>query len=266
MNKARITFSLLILFFGLTCLSYSQTESEGLMQKINFGAGVGLEYFSRTVSWDDDTQKSSMPAFLITLNVEAEFTDGFTLGIMVGYISSKFNEMVFRELPISIEYDAGAIGGFALGAEAKYSFFNSYDFAISAIGQLLYYSGGTKEWDIPGLNVEGRARGKPKWIKPVIGLSFEYKGMDYFYPYLNVAFSPLSGSFKMDETIDSLTGTEKKDFSGKSKFMLGLGGLYELTDSVGITAEIDLMPYSGKEDYYDGGLDFGFMVRVRYQF
>jgi len=266
MKKRCIAFNLLILFLGLTCLSYAQTESEDLPLGMIFGAGVGAEYFSQTISWDDDTQKSSMPTFLITLNADVEIIDGLILGAIVGYASSKFNDMVFRQLPVSLEYQAGSIGGFAFGAEAQYTFFSTYDFDISAVGQYLYYSGATKEWDIPGLAVEGKAQGKPKWTRAVLGLCIEYTGFDYLYPCLTAAYSPLSGSIAMDESIDSLTGNEKKDFSGKSNFMLGLGALYELTDSIGITTEIDLKPYSGSENYYDGGIDFGVVVKVRYEF
>jgi hypothetical protein len=196
---------------------------------------------------------------MITLNADIQVIDSLTLGAIVGYASSNYDALLFRELPISLELDAGSISGFALGAEAKYILYSTYDFTLNAIGQFLYYSGGTKEWEIPGLAVEGTAKGKPKWSRGIIGLSFEYTGLDYFYPYASLCYTPLWGSFEMDETIDGLTGVEKKDIKGKGKFTVGLGGLYELSDSIDIKAEIDILPYSG-------GVDFGILARLRYVF
>jgi len=259
MKKRYVGFGILFLFFGITCLSYAQTESEGIPNQMTFGAGVGFEYFNRTISWDDGELTSPLKSLMFTLNVDIEVIDGLTLGAIVGYASSNYDALMFRELPISLELNAGSISGYALGAEAKFVLYSTYDFALNAIGQFLYYSGGTKEWDIPGLSVDGKAKGKPKWSRGIIGLSFEYTGMDYFYPYASLSYTPLWGSFEMEESIDGLTGTEKKDINGKGKFTVGLGGLYEITDSIGIRAEVDILPYSG-------GVDFGVLVRVRYEF
>jgi len=38
-----------------------------------------------------------------------------------------------------------------------------------------------------------------------------------------------------------------------------LGGLYEITDSIDFKAEVDILPYSG-------GVDFGILARIRYEF
>lgn len=259
MKKRHVGFGMMFLFIGLTCLSFAQTESDSLPNQMTFGAGVGFEYFNRTISWDDGELTSPLKSLLLTLNADIELMDGLTLGAIVGFASSNYDALIFRELPISLELDAGSISGFALGAEAEYTFYSTYDFALKAIGQFLYYSGGTKEWDIPGLAVEGKASGKPKWSRGTVGLSFEYTGMDYFYPYASLSYTPLWGSFEMDESIDGLTGNEKKDIKGKGKFAVGLGGLYEITESIDVKAEFDVLPYSG-------GVDFGILVRLRYEF
>lgn len=259
MKKRYLGFGILFLFFGISCLSYAQTESEGLFDRMTFGAGIGFEYFNRTISWEDGEMTSPLKSLMFTLKADIEVIDGLTLGGIVGYASSTYDALIFRELPISLELNAGSIGGFALGAEAEFVIYSTLDFALSAIGQFLYYSGGTKEWEIPGLSVDGKAEGKPKWSRGIIGLSFEYTGLDYFYPYATLSYTPLWGSFEMTESIDGLTGTEKKDIKGKGKFTAGLGGLYEITDSIGVNAEIDILPYSG-------GVDLGVLVRIRYEF
>ena len=259
MNKRHVGLGMLFLFLGMVCLSYAQTESEDLPDQMTFGAGVGFEYFNRTISWNDGEMTSPLKSLLLTLNADIEVIDGLTLGAIVGYASSNYKDLIFRDLPISLELDAGSINGFALGDEAEYALYSTYDFTLNAIGQFLYYSGGTKEWDIPGLAIEGKAKGKPKWSRGKIGLAFEYTGMEYIYPYASLCYTPLWGSFEMEETIDGLSGTEKKDIKGKGKFTLGLGGLYEITDSMDLKAEIDILPYSG-------GVDFGALVRLRYEF
>ncbi len=259
MKKRFVSFGILILFFGITSLSYAQTESEGLPNQMTIRAGVGFEYFNRTISWNDGELTSPLKSLMLTLNADIEVIDGLTIGAIVGYASSNYDALMFRDLPISLELNAGSISGFVLGAEAEFVLYSTYDFAINAIGQFLYYSGGTKEWGIPGLSVDGKAKGNPKWSRGTIGLSFEYTGLDYFYPYASLSFTPLWGNFEMDESIEDLTGTEKKDIKGKGKFTIGLGGLYEITNSIGLKAEIDILPYNG-------GVDFGICAKIRYEF
>ena len=259
MNKKHVGLGVLFLFVGMTCLSFAQAESEDLPNQMTIGAGVGFEYFNRTIRWDDGELTSPLKSLMLTLNADIEVMDGLTLGAIVGYASSNYNDLIFREVPISLELDAGSISGFALGAEAEFTVYSTYDYALNAIGQFLYYSGGSKEWDISGLAVEGKAQGKPKWYRGIIGLAFEYTGMDYLSPYASLSYTPLWGSFEMEETIDGLSGTENKDIKGKGQFTIGLGGLYDITDSIGLKAEIDILPYSG-------GVDFGFLARLRYEF
>jgi hypothetical protein len=47
------------------------------------------------------------------------FAGGPTLSILAGFSLSDWNGLVFRELPFSVEYRAGAAGGPVLGAEAE---------------------------------------------------------------------------------------------------------------------------------------------------
>ncbi|MBN1221649.1 MAG: autotransporter domain-containing protein [Candidatus Aminicenantes bacterium] len=249
----------LLAFLGLTCLSYSQTETEGLPGRTAIQAGLGFEYLNQTVSWDDGDQESNLKSYMITLNGGIEIIEGFTLGAFVGFASSNLDSLVFRELPISLEMDAGSINGFALGGEAEFTLFSSYDFEIGIIGQYIYFSGKEKEWEIPGLSVEGTATGKPKWQRARIGVSFEYKGFDYFYPYASVYYNRLRGNFEMQESIEELAKTEDKDIKGKANFGVGLGGTYEFTESIKLTVGADIMPYSG-------GIDFGGIIRILFEF
>ena len=265
MEKRYFLCVALLVFLGLVCQSFSQSGTETLSEKKAIRAGLGFEYLKQTISWDDDSQESSLKSSLITLNGSIEIMRGFTVGAFVGYAFSNLDSLVFRKLPISLELDAGSISGFALGGQACFTLFRSYDFEISVNGQYIYYAGGKKEWEIPGLSVDGTAVGKPKWQRARIGLSFNYKGFDYFYPYVTVYFNRLRGNFEMQETIVSLSRTEDKEIKGKGHFGFGLGGVYEITDAISLSAEIDILPY-GKSDEFKGGMDVGGIARILYKF
>jgi hypothetical protein len=137
MKKRYVGFWILFLFFGITCLSYAQTESEGLPNQMTFSAGVGFEYFNRTISWDEGELTSPLKSLMLTLNADIEVIDGLTLGAIVGFASSNYDALMFKELPISLELKVGSISGFVLGVEAEFVLYSTYDFALNAIGQFL---------------------------------------------------------------------------------------------------------------------------------
>jgi hypothetical protein len=47
--------------------------------------------------------------------------------------------------------------------------------------------------------------------------------------------------------------------------MIGLGGIYDFSESFSLLLEADLTPY-GSGDNYEGGVDFGALLRIMYSF
>ena len=59
--------------------------------------------------------------------------------------------------------------------------------------------------------------------------------------------------------------TEEKKISSIGNFMIGLGGIYDLSDSLSLLLEADFTPY-GSGDNYGSGVDFGALLRIMYSF
>jgi hypothetical protein len=265
MNLKRCILSAVLMLFVFTSLSHAQEPTPDFSNGNKWSAGLGFEYFKTTVSWDDDSFISPLKSYLMTFHISYEIVDGLYLGGIFGYASSDFESLTFRELPISLTMDKGAIGGMLFGGEALFTFYETDSFDFSVLGQYIYYNGGQKQWDIPGLAVDGTATGKPKWSRGTVGVSFKYLAAEPFLPYLNIAYSSLSGTFSMEESIQTLNRTEEKKISGVGSILIALGCIYDLSDSLSLVLEADLTPY-GSGDNYEGGVDFGALLRIMYSF
>ncbi len=253
---------ILSLILNLTYLSFAQAETEEARPSINLKPALGFEFFSRTVGWDGDDEKtytSKLQSLLFTINLEFEIQEGLFLGLLLGYSSSNYDGMTFRELPFSVELDVGGIGGYLFGGGIKKTFISQRNFEIGLVGQFAFCLGVKNEWEIGDLNVSGKVEGNPTWMRAVAGPILIYQRLNYFYPYLFLSFNYLWGTFEMDETIQALKGNEKKKFSAEALFGISLGAIYELTDTFSLKGEASVFPYLE-------GVDFGFMINVAYAF
>ena len=69
----------------------------------------------------------------------------------------------------------------------------------------------------------------------------------------------------MEESIQTLSRTEEKKISGVGSLFVGLGGIYDLSDSLSLMLEVDFTPY-GSGDNYESGVDLGALLRIMYSF
>jgi hypothetical protein len=239
----------------------AQDEEEGMFRAVSITPGVGYEFFSRTITWDNDQYTSKLKSYFFTFNTEFEFGKGFFFNAILGYAipGSSYNDLTFRELPLSVELDVGTIKGYLVGTEIKKSFIYAKDLKVDLLGQFLYYMGSKKEWEIPDFVVEGTVEGDPSWMRASIGPVFTYTGFDAFYPYVYLNFNKLWGKFKMVQTMEDLTGSEDKKISGASSFGASLGSIFKLTDVFSIKTEASFIPHGDT-------VDFGLTVRALYSF
>jgi hypothetical protein len=254
---------ILVFTLNLTCLSFAQLETEETGPSIHLKPVLGFEFFSRTVGWNGDNENnytSKLKSYLFTLKMEFEIQEGLFLDLLLGYSSSNYDEMVFRELPFSVELDVGGISGYLFGGEIQKNLISPGNFKIGLFGQFAFCLGTKKEWDISGLNVPGKIEGNPTWMRAVAGPLLTYQRFNDFYPYLFLSFNYLWGSFEMEETVQTLKGNEKKKFSGEGLIGISLGTIYELTDSFSLKGEVIVFPYKGGLD------DFGFIINAAYAF
>jgi hypothetical protein len=253
------------MLFVFSSLSYAQEETPDFTEGKKWSVGLGFEYFNRTISWDDESFVSPLKSYLMTFQGGYKILDGLYLGGIIGYASSDFKSLIFRELPVSLEMDKGAIGGILFGGDAVFTFYETDKFDFSVFGQYIYYNGGKKQWDIQGLAVDGTATGKPKWSRATLGVSVRYLASEPLLPYLTIAYSSLSGTFTMEESIQTLNRTEEKNISGVGNLKIGVGAMYNLSDSLSLLLEADIIPYKGG-DNYKSGVDLGALIRIMYSF
>jgi hypothetical protein len=226
---------------------------------VHIRPGLGVEYFNRLITWDDEAYTSKVKALLFTFNLEVEPVRNFSLNLVLGYSLANFDGLVFRQMPFSVDLEAGFLSGMLLGGGLKQKFVVSSEFEMDLEAQFVTYLGSKSSWDIRGLNEDGILDGKPTWYRVQAGPVFWYKGFMYFSPYLRVSFDKLWGTFHAEEGIGPLEGLEDKAISGRGLFSAALGTLFEPTSGIGLKGEIFVLPRSG-------GLDYGAQGRLIFSF
>jgi hypothetical protein len=240
--------------------SSAQEQEQGMLRTISITAGIGYEFFSRTITWDDEYSSQLKSSFL-TFNTEFEFGKGFVFGAILGYAipGTSYKELTFRKLPISVELEVGSLKGYIVGTEIRKRFMYARDLQVDVLGQFFYYMGEKKEWEIPDLAVEGTVEGDPSWMRVSIGPVFTYAGFESFCPYFYLNFNKLWGKFKMVQTIQDLTGIEDKKISGAGSFAASLGSIFKITKLFSLKTEGSFIPHGDR-------VDFGLTVRAMYSF
>jgi len=244
--------SLIILCaWGTALILPAGALSQEIGPKPRWLPGLGLEYFSRTISWDPDPDTnqdqytSKLKALTGQFELGCEIRPGTTVSLLIGYSLSDLSGLIFRQLPISIDYEAGSIGGFEWGAGFDQSLITFGYFEIKALAQFVMYFGPAKNFEVTDLNVDGKLEAQPNyWMRAQVGPSLVYRGFEYFSPFLSVAFNKLWGKFTVTETVGDLAGTEEKKISGKSVIGIALGTTFESSPNFSLTAQGTLLPFS----------------------
>lgn len=245
----------------LSCFSSAAAQERNLFNAVSISPGIGFEYISRTINWDDDQYTSKLKSNYFTFDTEIELRSGLFVRAVFGLTTSNYESLVFRQLPLSIDLgeEIGYIGGYLFGADIKKSIIHSEDLRIDLLGQFFYGIGSKKEWEIPDLSVEGSIEGRPNWTKLTAGPVFTYTGFDTLFPYLYLNFNKFWGRFRMDETIQDLEGSEIKKIKGESSFCVSLGLTFKVNESFSLKSEARFLPYKD-------GIDSGIMIKAMYSF
>lgn len=258
-NRPRwLTAFFLVLVLFTAPLTIAQTRPKTASSS-HFQPGLRFDYFSRTVSWSDDETTSELTSFIGSLVFGIEFRPGFSLAAILGYSSSAFDSVKFRQLPISIDFGGGGAGGFVVGGEINGRLLSGPSFGIDIVGQFMTCLGANKKWDVPGLAVSGTVEGKQTWMRASIGTQFTYRELGSFRPYIYPSFDYVWGTFAMKETIETLGGEEKKELRGKSLFGVALGVAIDIAANIQIKGEAGVYPY-------EGGVDYSAMVKALISF
>jgi hypothetical protein len=246
--------------------------SQEAVPKIRMSPGLSFEYFSRTVSWDpdpttkEDKYSSRLRSLLGLLHLDYEIQKGSLVGVLFGYSLTNFNGLVFRQIPFSVDYQAGGIGGFLVGADIDQNLFTSGYFEMKGMAQFVIYLGSTKNLQVTTLNTEGKLDAKPDdWMRAQIGPVLSYRGFEDLSPFLSVTYNKLWGKFTMTETIGDLKGSEEKKISSKSIVGISLGTKYESSPNFSLRVEAILLPFK-KGTNQGWGFDYGGSLQASFSF
>jgi hypothetical protein len=238
----------LLLFLAQLRAAVAQA-GPGSGSSLSFKPGLRFDYISRTLSGDDGQSTSQLTSYFGAIVIGLQSRAGFWLAGLVGYSSSTFDGLSFRDLPLSVEYEGGGTKGLIVGGEINAGLLSAGSLAVDAFGQFLACLGTRAESSLPGLAVPGTVEGKPTWMHASIGPVFSYRGRGGFYPYLYPSFDYLWGTYEMNETIETLTGTENKKIKSKSLFGVAVGAALDVSPSLSLKGEAGLYPYQGGTDY-----------------
>ncbi|MGD8536503.1 MAG: hypothetical protein PVF66_11695, partial [Candidatus Aminicenantes bacterium] len=177
------TFCVLVTLI-LSCFSSAAAQEQNLLSAVSISPGIGYEYISRTINWDNDQYTSKLKSNYFTFDTEIELQGGLFVRAVLGFTTANYESLAFRQLPVSVELgdEIGFIGGYLLGADIKKSIIQSEDLRIDFLGQFFYGIGGKKEWEITVLPVEGSVEGRPNWTQVTVGPVFTYTGFDTLFP------------------------------------------------------------------------------------
>jgi hypothetical protein len=189
--------------------------------------GLDVEFMSRTISWDDDTRTSKLKGPLGYFSLEFEPLSGLGVALIGGYAFSDPSGLVFRQLPFSIDYEAGSIGGVYIGAEVRKTLLTAGFWEIGLEGRYGFFLGSTAIFDFEEVAEDGQIDVKGHWMRVQIGPAVIYRGFELFSPFLTVAFDKLWGQFTMTQEIEDLTGSEEKAVRGKGAVSVTLGTIFE---------------------------------------
>ncbi len=240
-----LTVLFLVVFFSLTQLAPGQFRLESQ----SFKLGIRSEYFSRTLSSEVEEEKPQLAAYLINLALRYDLRAGFSLAILLGYASSNYQDLIFRQVPFSIDFEGSGISGFVVGAEVEKSLLSQNNLEVDFLCQFLACLGIKKEFDIPDLAVPGSIKAKPSWMRAAVGPVFMLTGWEGIRPYIYPCYNYLWGTFSMDQTVQSLEGTEKKKIKAKSQFGVLFGTGLKISEKFELKAEAGLYPRQGGSDY-----------------
>lgn len=261
MKKTYVYCFCISLILILGCFSSAAAQERNLFNAVSITPGIGYEYISRTINWDDDQYTSKLKANYFTFDTEIELQGSLFVRVALGFTTANYESLAFRQLPVSVQLgeEIGFIGGYLLGADIKKSIIHSEDLGIDFLGQFFYGIGGKKKWEITELPVEGSIEGRPNWTQVTVGPVFTYTGFDTFFPYLYLNFNKFWGRFRMDQTIQDLEGSEIQKINGESSFCVSVGVTFKITESFSLKPEARFFPHKD-------GIDSGIMIKAMYSF
>lgn len=259
MKRVSKTFVVLASCAILAGTASARTPGQGLFGGVTLRAGLQGGFADRTVRWDNGTDETKIKTRTAGLALDLTFPRGLGISLFGGMAFTDPRGTVFTHLPISLDYQAGTLRGFAFGAGVRKSLIAFGNFETGAQARYVIFTGSSKTWPIEGFAVTGEADGKPKWSEFEIGPTLTYRAYEHFTPYLGVSLSWFRGDFRMTETLGELGGTQVRKLVQKGLMRIALGASWDIGRGIVVDGEAGIIPVKG-------GTNIGATIRLLYGF
>ena len=259
MKRALKTFVVLAASTVLAGTASARTPGKGLFGGVTLRAGLQGGLADRTIRWDNGTDETKIKTRMAGLAMDLTFPHGFGINLFGGMAFTDPRGAIFTHLPISLDYQAGTLRGFAFGAGVRKSLIAFGDFETGARARYVIFTGPSKNRPIEGFGVSGEAVGKPKWSEFEIGPTLTYRAYERFTPYMGVSLSWFRGDFRMTETLGELGGTQVRKLAQKGLLRIALGASWDIGRGVVVDGEAGIIPVRG-------GTNIGATIRLLYGF
>ena len=247
-----------LLVWGASCLIMAGPAAAG-PDRPSSTTGLALEYLGRTFNWEGEETPSRMSGPVLAVHQDIRIDKSLSCSLSVGLALSRFNELVFRGLPISLEYGSGSMSGLNFGAEIRSRFLRIGDVEIGGVGRIAAVYGLAKKWPLEGFAVPGRSVGRLSWGEAAVGPRVSYDRSGRFVPALEFSARWLWAGLKMDQVLEDLAGTEIKKVMGDLAAAVSLEGEYHLSGSAKLRARGGMLRRRGATDIeVAGGFHYAF--------
>lgn len=208
-----------------------------------WSAGLMAGLFARGVKADSQVITSTAPAGL--LMVRGKNLGGTVdLTFYAGYGSSRLNGLLFETLPVSLDYQAGGIGGPLFGVKADWPVYGRGDYTFGLTADFFTFFGQKRKFALEDFAEPGEARMQPTWNQASSGIFFLYDGFEYFQPYVVAGVSFFWGTFKASETIADLNGSQSLKLKGSGILILTVGSNVKLAGNLCLIPQLTIYPAS----------------------
>lgn len=217
---------------------YGEAE---LNQAASWDFGLRFDFFNRGIKRDETT--STLKALHLVAEARGKNLGGtVNLTLFAGLGQTDLNGLVFNELPITLDYQAGRISGLIIGLAADWPLIYKSDFKLGLTADFMTWLGFKEKFAIEGFVFPGEAKAEPDWSQASGGVFATYEGYENVAPFLKVKISGLWGTFKMTENMEDLSGEEKKSLKGSGLMAISLGCYLKLTDRLYLTPVVEFYP------------------------
>jgi len=208
-----------------------------------WSAGLMTGFFGRGLKCGSQTITMNTPAGLLLAKGQ-NLGGTVDLSFFAGYGHSGLNGILFDQLPISLDYQAGGIGGLLLGVKADWPIYSFGAYTVGLTAEGMTFLGQKKNFTLEGFAEPGKATIQPNWSQASSGLFLLYDGLEKIQPFLIAGTSFLWGTFKATETISDLTGTQGQKLKASGLLMLTAGGNFKLAENFLLVPLLTVYPAS----------------------